>query len=512
MFKKTTEKNQLTPKKPGWKVLIVDDEPDIHTITKIALSNFKLDDKGIDFLYAYSAEEAKKVLNKEQDIALIYLDVVMETDDAGLVLAKYIRDELKNKFVRIILRTGQPGQAPERDVILNYDINDYKEKTNLSSDKLFTSTLAGLRGYKDIISVENSRKRLESHRVGLEKIIESSANLFKLRSLKQFANGLLVQLSSILHIEQDTVLLQRNSCTVMQDNDSFNILAGTGIFSERNNATQDLPDKIVNSLSKSCEEKRSIFLDDIYIGYFPTTSGTINLIYLEGVTEIDELDKQLIEVFSNNITIAFDNLYLDQEVFETQAEIISTLGDVVESRSKEAANHVKRVSCLSRSLATWYGLSEEVTNELYMASPMHDVGKVAIPDAVLLKPGKLNEEEWEVMQSHVQVGCNIFSHSKRPILRAASTIAGQHHEKYDGSGYPNGLKGEDIHIYGRIVAIVDVFDALIHARCYKPAWPLEKVLNLLEEEKGRHFDPKLVDIFLTNIEEVKKIVAKYSDN
>ena len=511
MFKKTTDKSKLTKKEPGWKVLIVDDEPDIHTITKIALSNFNFENKNINFLNAYSAAEAKEVLSNEKDIALIYLDVVMETDDAGLLLAKWIRADLKNEFVRIILRTGQPGQAPERDVILNYDINDYKEKTSLSSDKLFTSTLAGLRGYKDIISVENSRKRLEAHRIGLEKIIESSANLFKLRSLKQFASGLLVQLASILHIEQDTVLIRSNACTVMQNNESFDILAGTGVFNESNNAEKVLPEKIVTYLSQACQEERSLFMDDVYIGYFPATNGTINLIYLEGITEIDDLDKQLIEVFSNNITIAFDNLYLDREIFETQAEIIDTLGDVVESRSKEAANHVKRVSYLSRSLALWYGLSEETADELFMASPMHDVGKVAIPDAVLLKPGKLDEKEWEIMQSHVQVGCDIFANSKRPVLQAASIVAGQHHEKFDGSGYPNGLKGEDIHIYGRIVALVDVFDALIHARCYKAAWPLEKVLALLEEEKGRHFDPKLVDLFMINIEEVKAIVEKYPD-
>jgi response regulator RpfG family c-di-GMP phosphodiesterase len=507
MFKKSAEKSQLTKAQPGWKILIVDDEPDIHTITKIALSNFKFDNKGLQFLNAYSGEEAKQILSKENDIALIYLDVVMETDDAGLLLAKYIREELHNDFVRIILRTGQPGQAPERDVILNYDINDYKEKTSLSSDKLFTSTLAGLRGYRDIISVENSRKRLESHRIGLEKIIQSSANLFRLRSLKQFASGLLVQLASILHIEQDTVLIRGNYCTVMQNNESFDILAGTGTF----NDSKILPDNIINYLHKACEQESSIFMDDIYIGYFPSMNGTVNLIYLEGITEIDDLDKQLLEVFSNNITIAFDNLYLDREIFETQAEIIDTLGDVVESRSKEAANHVKRVSYLSKSLATWYGLSDELSDELFMASPMHDVGKVAIPDAVLLKPGKLNEEEWKIMQSHVQIGCDIFARSKRPVLKAASIVAGQHHEKFDGTGYPNGLKGEDIHIYGRIVALVDVFDALIHARCYKAAWPLDKVLALLDEEKGRHFDPKLVDLFMTNIEEVKAIVAKYPD-
>ncbi len=510
MFKKSPTKINVQ-QKPCWKILIVDDEPDIHTITKIALSNFKFDSKGVEFLNAYSAEEAKIILRKEQDIALIFLDVVMETDDAGLNIAKFIREELQNAFVRIILRTGQPGQAPERDIIVHYDINDYKEKTSLNSDKLFTATYVGLRGYKDIISVENARKRLENHRIGLEKVIQSSASLFRLRSLQQFANGLLVQLASILHIEQDTLLIRSNSCTVMRKNECFDILAGTGVFNKSDKNYQPLTKSIIRLLSQACEEQKSIFKGDVYIGYFPSMNSTINLIYLEGVTEIDELDKQLLEVFSNNITIAFDNLHLYQEVFDTQTEIIDTLGDVVESRSKEAANHVKRVSYLSKALAKWYGLNESEIDELLMASPMHDIGKVAIPDSVLLKPGKLDENEWKIMQSHVQIGCDIFARSKRPVLKAAAIVAGQHHEKYDGTGYPNGMKGEEIHIYGRIVALVDVFDALIHARCYKKAWSQDKVLSLIQEEKGKHFDPSLVDLFIKNIDEVNQIVTKYPD-
>jgi response regulator RpfG family c-di-GMP phosphodiesterase len=146
-----------------------------------------------------------------------------------------------------------------------------------------------------------------------------------------------------------------------------------------------------------------------------------------------------------------------------------------------------------------------------MASPMHDVGKVAIPDSVLLKPGKLTEEEFEIMKTHVNIGHEIFARSKRPTLKAAAIVAGEHHEKYNGKGYPNRLKGEDIHIYGRIVALVDVFDALSHSRCYKEAWPIDKVLQLLEEEKGEHFDPRLVELFIQNIDEVQRIMEAYPD-
>ena len=150
--------NADTPDLPPWKVLIVDDEEDIHVVTKMALKRFELDDKKLTFLHAYSAKEGKEVLQQESDIALVFLDVVMETDDAGLELARWMRQELKNKFSRIVLRTGQPGQAPEERVIVEYDINDYKEKTELNRTKLFTTVFAALRAYRDIIKVEEARK------------------------------------------------------------------------------------------------------------------------------------------------------------------------------------------------------------------------------------------------------------------------------------------------------------------------------------------------------------------
>jgi HD-GYP domain-containing protein (c-di-GMP phosphodiesterase class II) len=131
---------------------------------------------------------------------------------------------------------------------------------------------------------------------------------------------------------------------------------------------------------------------------------------------------------------------------------------------------------------------------------MHDVGKIGIPDAILNKPGKFTDEEFEVMKSHAELGYKMLKHSSKSILKAAAIVAYEHHEKWDGSGYPRGLKGEEIHIYGRITAIADVFDALGSDRVYKKAWPLKKILNLFEEEKGKHFDPILTELFLDNLE------------
>lgn len=202
---------------------------------------------------------------------------------------------------------------------------------------------------------------------------------------------------------------------------------------------------------------------------------------------------------------------LHQELEDTQKEIIYKMGEIGETRSKETGNHVKRVAEYSRLLGILYGLEDKEAEMLKLASPMHDIGKVGIPDSVLKKPGKLDEEEWEVMKSHAELGYEMLKHSSRPILKAAATVAGEHHEKWNGSGYPKGLKGEEIHIYGRITAVADVFDALGSDRCYKKAWELDKILKLFEEEKGKHFEPKLVEIFFDNLDKFLEIRDKFKD-
>ena len=216
--------------------------------------------------------------------------------------------------------------------------------------------------------------------------------------------------------------------------------------------------------------------------------------------EYDALETQLNEIKA-----------LQDEIVNTQIEIIFTMGAVGESRSKETGNHVKRVAAYSKILALKYGLSEKEAEQLQQASPMHDIGKIAIPDAILKKPGRLNAEEFEVMKTHAQLGYEMLKYSQRPLLKAAATVAHEHHEKYDGSGYPRGLKGEDIHIYGRITALADVFDALGSDRVYKKAWSDDKLIELFMAQKGKHFDPDLITIFMENLSDFYDIRRQFAD-
>jgi HD-GYP domain-containing protein (c-di-GMP phosphodiesterase class II) len=202
---------------------------------------------------------------------------------------------------------------------------------------------------------------------------------------------------------------------------------------------------------------------------------------------------------------------LQKEIEDTQKEVIFTMGAVGESRSKETGNHVKRVAEYSKILALHYGLNEKEAEMLKQASPMHDIGKVAIPDAILNKPGPFNQEERRIMNTHAQLGYEMLKMSNRPLLKMAATVAYEHHEKYNGTGYPQGLSGENIHIYGRITALADVFDALGSDRVYKKAWDDEKIFQLFKEERGEHFDPKLIDIFFEHLDEFLAIRDTFKD-
>jgi PAS domain S-box-containing protein len=206
-----------------------------------------------------------------------------------------------------------------------------------------------------------------------------------------------------------------------------------------------------------------------------------------------------------------DILKAKQEVIDTQKDIIFTMGEIGETRSKETGFHVKRVAEYSKLLSLLCGINDDKADILKMASPMHDIGKVGIPDHILNKPGKLTSEEWEIMKTHSELGYSMLKGSNREILKVAAIVAKYHHEKWDGSGYPDGLKAENIPIEARITAIADVFDALGSDRCYKKAWKDEDIFNLLKNEKAKHFDPNLVDLFFENIDEFKKVRDRYRD-
>ncbi len=240
--------------------------------------------------------------------------------------------------------------------------------------------------------------------------------------------------------------------------------------------------------------------------------GAFQAINHKGEKEVfDERDMQRLMLASTYAAETLVSVKLTNEIEDTQKEVVFTMGAIGESRSKETGNHVKRVAEYSKVLALACGMDEKEADLLKQASPMHDIGKIAIPDAILKKPGRFNDEERTIMDSHAELGFNMIKNSQRPLLKAAAIVAHQHHEKWDGSGYPQQLKGEEIHIYGRITALADVFDALGSDRVYKKAWEDEKIFKLFRKESGKHFDPHLVDLFFENIDEMLSAREKFKD-
>ena len=502
--------NESVPieQKSYWKVLIVDDEPSIHDVTKLALKNFVYDGKELEFLHAYSGEEARELFAKEDGIALALVDVVMETDHAGLDLIHHIREELNNSIIRIVLRTGQPGEAPERKVILDFDINDYKEKCELTAQKLFSTVLTSLRSYRDLESLHNNRK-------GLHRVIESTGEIFRPKMLQGFIQGVLEQLIALLNLDKNSLYAQCDGVAIEQNSATkkMEVVAATGVFESiiGECADEQLDNNVVNILREALDNKTLVIRDHEYVGYFKPTMDREDVIYIKSNTNMSKDDSDLIKLFLQNVSIAYENALLKDEIEGTQRDIVYMLGEAIETRSKETGNHVRRVAEYSCLIAKGVGMTDKEAEILKIASPLHDFGKIGIADSILHKPGKLTDDEFVIMKNHAVMGQELLERSNRDILRAAAVIAGEHHEKWDGSGYPNSLAGEDIHIYGRIVAVADVYDALGSRRSYKEPWPLEDILALLERDKGSHFDPTIIDWLINNVDKMEEVTARYPD-
>lgn len=503
-FQDESDSNSKDQNSEPWKILIVDDEQDVHSLTKMVLAGYTFEGRPLKLYSAYSGKEAIDFLKKEKDIAIILLDVVMETEDAGLRCVKKIREVLDNHESRIILRTGQPGQAPEQQVIINYDINDYKAKTELTASKLFTTVTASLRSYQYI-------KTIHQNKIGLENIIAASSFLFELQSFSLFAKGILKQLTSILSLDKDSLYINSSSLSAFktEDKKAYKILAGTGSFAghEREGIDHVVPETVYNKLVNAANRKESVFSDNTYTGYFKTKKGEHTLLYLQWQRTLTPIDRDLITIFATNVAAAFENISRNNDIAESQRKITSKLSEVIEGLSRDETDHIRKLTEISYLIARNTSLSEKELSDMKLAAPMHDIGQIYTPRELLTKEGRLTEEEFEIIKKHTQYGNDIFEDTSDDIMIAARIISHQHHEKWDGTGYPQGLKGEEIHLFARVVALADVFDALISKRSYRNAIPLDDAIEHIKEQRGIHFDPDLVDIFMENLDEIREIIT-----
>lgn len=481
-----------------WKVLIIDDDTFVHEATKYSLSGFTFLGKSIKWYSAFSLYEAKKIAKTESDIALLFLDVVMESDDAGLKFAKWFRKDNISPSSRIILRTGQPGQAPERKIIVDYDLHDYKTKTELTSDKLFTTTVSALRAYNDM-------RRLELTKLGLEGIISATADIFKIQSMYEYAKSVLMQIGSILDIRSSGII-----CAQSRSASSWEVLAELGEFSSDFNSIMDL-------INNCAEYKRDYFDESCMVKILAESNNVRYAIYLEPADSLSDIQSKMLFMFCSNISVGLSNIKLYTSLLNSHKATVMSLAQITESRDHETGAHVFRMAAMTESLTKELFVrgiyKDEITGYLVesigLSATLHDIGKVCVPDEILLKPGKLTPEEFEIIKEHTTRGADILETAiktageKVPYLEIGRNIALYHHERWDGTGYPGHKSGRDIPVEARITTIIDVFDALSHKRCYKEAFNIQDSLKKIREGKRTFFDPKIVDVFLEVADEIR---------
>ncbi|BCJ91966.1 histidine kinase [Terrihabitans soli] len=384
-----------------WKVAVIDDDPAVHSGTRFALQDYQLNGRRLELLPAHSAREGRELLKAHPDIAVILLDVVMEHDSAGLELVEYIRTELKNEICRIILRTGQPGQAPERRVIVDYDINDYKAKTELTADKLFTAMTAALRSYEQL-------KRLTETRRGLEIIVEAASDVFETGSLNKFSEGVLTQLSSLIDADCAGMLVLREE----SDNSDFRVLAGSGTY--RDFATIERRAAITRDLSQLIErafsDRKHSFLDGRTLLYLRTASGREIVVLLDATKHLSDTDRALVEVFCSRLAIAFDNVSLYDQLQEANAN----LEQRVEIRTRELSTANERLELQWSRLRTAATFKSEV-----LGTVAHDLKN---PLAVVLGRTEMLTEFLSMSPLPAEQAEQQISHIRKAVHRLIEMI------------------------------------------------------------------------------------------
>ncbi|WP_024516568.1 DUF3369 domain-containing protein [Bradyrhizobium sp. Tv2a-2] len=332
-----------------WKIAVIDDDQAVHEGTRFALSDYSLNGQGLEILSAYSAAEGRTLMRANPDIAAVLLDVIMETDVAGLELVEYIRNEIRNETVRIILRTGQPGQAPERRVIVQYDINDYKAKTELTADKLFTSLTAALRSYQQL-------ERMVQTRRGLEIIIDAASTLYDFKSMQRLAEGVLTQLASLLNVDCAGILVLRDDGNT--SGDDFSVLAGSGCYSRFIGlaGSRSLDTDLRSMVEAAFRRRKHEFADQRTVLYVRTGSGREVVVLLQAERPLSETDRSLVEIFGSRLSIAFDNVILYRQLHEANTQ----LEDRVAQRTRALMQANRRLSAQWLRLQRANGFKNEI--------------------------------------------------------------------------------------------------------------------------------------------------------
>ena len=387
----------------SWNILVVDDDEEIHSVTRLALSDLVLNNRNLTFYHAYSKAEALEIIQTlGSELAIILLDVVMDTDDAGLQVARIMRNEMNLTEPRIILRTGQPGYAPEESVIKEYDINDYKTKTELTRSKLVTTIIASLRSYQQILTINQSR-------IGLEKIIHASANLLEEHSINRFCEGVVTQISSLIGLDSSGVVCARAGSVLNKDDDAVYVLGAAGEFASYiNKKIEHLHDvKIVQVVNECLQQKQHIYENNYTVLYLKSTDYDA-AVYLKIGQQISDAYKQLIEVFLSSISVGYENVNLFHQLHSAafkdwltklpnRVEFINQLDNI--STDKKHANDVVALIDINHFADINDGLGQDTGNDTLLALAQRI--ESAFPNAAAL--GRIGSDVFAVVGTEREV-------------------------------------------------------------------------------------------------------------
>lgn len=464
---------------PPWCLLVVDDEPGIHAITQLALKRLEFKRRRLEILSAYSGAEALEILRRRRDIAVILLDVVMETDDAGLQCVRAIRDDIGNREVRIILRTGQPGQAPEQRVILDYDINDYKAKTELTAQKLFTAMIAALRTYDHIVTIETSRR-------GLNMVIDASASLFMARSLEQLHSGVLIQLQAMIGVGEDGILCVQRGLPRpdgSRDHDSIFVLAASGRYRSSVNCPLDarIPAETTHQIERSFLARQSIFGDRLTTLYIATPSGREVVASFDSQRPITPHDRTLIELFAAKVSLGFENLYRFSQLRTANDASTALIARLCDNLQPGAGRRALRVAGLADAIA--HRLAETqapgtapdgLPLDLLAMAIVFRAGNALAVGGTPTDPGP--GPQAGPMEDDGSGWSDL-------AVQLAATAG-----RWDGTGGPLGMKGPAIPLAARITAVAERFASLTADGTLPPA----DALAAIQADSGTAFDPAMV--------------------
>lgn len=444
-------------------VLIVDDSEMVHQRLKDYISKIDIESDTILTHSCYSFEEFKGIFSPGS-YALVITDLFMERETSGIDVINHVRHSCYDEKTRIMLITDYPQKVPGDLLTREYDVNGYIEKSAFNPITVGIAVKSLLKSYKDIVTFENAIKTVDDFLISQQSL-----------PIVDMVRELMYQIRSFLSIKEPNMKLE---VSAKLDNEVVFEFEDTEQKSKMSSKFFEI-DLLGNNLQVCVYSSRPLsHFEEEYI-----------------ITILNSL----------KYSIAYS------ELSNIQNEVVLKLSNVIEIRSGETAQHVKRVGEITYLLSKEYGMDEKYAQMLKIASSLHDVGKIGIPDNILKKPERLSAEEFAIMKEHPLIGFELLKNSRWKLFELGALISLQHHERWDGAGYPYGLKGQEIAPEARIVQVADVFEALTHDRCYRPAWSIDRAVEYMHDMSGKQFDPDVIEIFKKRLWDILDIFKKLKD-